>query len=68
MVVSGACRGVDIISNQPVKVGVATDTDVLHLTLGDVQAIRVEVAEDHHVLEDRGGRTSTCVECQQQPS
>lgn len=64
VIVSVACRGVDIISNQPVEVLVATDTDVLHALLGEVQAVRVKVAQDHHVLERRGGRTSTLREMQ----
>lgn len=63
VVVSVARRGVNVISNQPVEVLVATDTDALHVLLGDVQAVCVEVAQDHHVLEQRGGRTSTGATC-----
>lgn len=51
VVISVARRRVDIISNQPVEALVATDTDALHVPLGDVQAVRIEVAQDHHVLQ-----------------
>lgn len=56
VVVSVARRGVDIVPNQPVEVLVAADTDVLHVLLGDVQAVRIKITQDHHVLQDRGGR------------
>lgn len=62
MVVLVARRGVDIVSDQPVEVLVSPDTDGLHLFLGDVQAVCVKVAEDHHVLEEKRRRNiSTCV-------
>ena len=64
VVVFGARRGVDVISNQPVEVLVGTDTDVLHVFLGDIRAVCIEVAQDHHVLEHRGGRTSVITELQ----
>lgn len=42
--VSAARCGVDIVSDQPVEVLVAADADALHLFLGDVGTIRIEVA------------------------
>lgn len=57
VVVAVAGRGVDVVCNQPVEVLVATYANALHFLLGDVQAVRVEVAQNHHVLEHRGGTT-----------
>ena len=53
VVVLGAGSGVDIISDQPVEVLVGADTNVLHVFLGDVRAVCVEVAQDHHVLQKK---------------
>ncbi len=57
--VSVARRGVNIICYQPVEVLVATDTDALHVLLGHVQAVCIEVAKNHHVLVRKVDRTST---------
>ncbi len=42
--------GVHVVPNQPVEIGIAADPDGLHLLLGDVGAVCVEVAKDHDVL------------------
>lgn len=55
--------GVSIISNQPVEILVTSDTDTLHVPLGDVWSICIKVTQDHDVLEHRGGRTSTFERC-----
>lgn len=55
VVVAVAGRGVDIVCDQPVEVLVATYANGLHFLLGDVHAVRVEVAQNHNVLEHRGG-------------
>lgn len=57
VVVAVAGRGVDVVCDQPVEVLVGTYANGLHFLLGDVQAVRVEVAQNHHVLEHRGGAT-----------
>lgn len=42
--------GVHIIPNQPVEIGIAADPDGLHLLLGDIGTVRIEVAKDHDIL------------------
>ena len=61
VVVLVAGRGVDVVSDQPVELLVGSDPDALHVLLGDVAAVGVEVAEDHHVLGGRRRQTGgTC--------
>lgn len=55
VVVAVTCCGVDVVCNQPVEVLVATYANGLHVLLGDILAIRVEVAKNHHVLKQTGG-------------
>lgn len=59
VVVSRVGCGVHIISYQPVEVLVTADTDDLHVSLGNVRAVCIEVAEDHHVLQHRTVITDT---------
>lgn len=61
VVVVGVGRGVNVIFDQPVEVLVATDTDLLHFARCDIGAVSVEVAQNHDVLEQRGGRAATGV-------
>lgn len=54
------CSGVHIITNQPVKILVAANADLLHFLMGDIRTICVEIPQDHYVLEDiRNGLFST---------
>lgn len=54
VVVAVTCCGVDIVSDQPVEVLVATYANGLHVLLGDILAVCVEVAQNHHVLKQTG--------------
>ena len=51
VVVPNAGCGVYIVCDQPMEVRVATDTDALHVSLGDVGTVRIEIPQDHHILE-----------------
>ena len=51
MVVPGVGRSVYIVCDQPMEVRVTTDTDVLHVSLGDIGTVRIEIPQDHHILE-----------------
>lgn len=42
--------GVNVVLDQPVEIGITADSDALHLLLGDVGAVCIEVAKDHDVL------------------
>lgn len=44
--------GVFLVSDQPVKLGVGSQTQHLPAFDGDVAAASVEVTQDHHVLGD----------------
>lgn len=54
VVVAVTCCGVNIICNQPVEVLVGTYANALHFLLGDVLAVCIEVAQNHHVLKQTG--------------
>lgn len=54
VVFGGVRSGVHVISNQPVEVTVAANTQLLHLILGEMQAIGTEIPEDHNVLKRMG--------------
>ena len=47
----GVSRGVHVVPDQPVEIRVASDSDGLHVAFGDVGPVRIEVAQDHDVLE-----------------
>lgn len=51
VVVAVTCCGVDIVCNKPVEVLVATYANGLHVLLGDILAVCIEVAQNHHVLK-----------------
>ena len=51
VVVPGVGRGVDIVCDKPMEVRVTTDTNALHLSLGDIGTVRIEIPQDHHILE-----------------
>lgn len=54
-VVFGCVRsGVHVISNQPVEVTVAANTQLLHFIVGEMQAIGTEIPKDHDVLKRMG--------------
>lgn len=58
-----ARRGVHIISDQPVEVLVASDTDVFHVPVGDVGAVCVKVPQDHHILEGQNSGSKHFTSC-----
>lgn len=50
MVIGPDNCGVHIVPNQPVEIGIAADPDGLHLLLGYIGTVRIEVTKDHDVL------------------
>lgn len=46
--------GVHVVSNQPVEILVTAYSQLLHLLLGDIQAICTEIPQNHNVLKGIG--------------
>lgn len=46
--------GVHVVSNQPVEIVVAANTQLLHLLVADIQAVCTKIPQDHNVLEGIG--------------